>query len=154
VKFCPFFKFFVVRRKLPFFCQNCSVPCLFLPFWNPGRSTIYLDGSRCFFQGLWWNTFLRVAAVSVALLLILVMIIPCSIHKYVEATSNSTNNNANIREKNRLPQFSYNRFNSVHNKVIDSLLTIPPAPIGEINLILFHGKWAEYDSTKTHQFTV
>jgi hypothetical protein len=27
-EFCPFFKFFLVRRKLPFFCQNCSLPCL------------------------------------------------------------------------------------------------------------------------------
>jgi hypothetical protein len=26
VKFCPFFKFFLVRRKLPFFGQNCSLP--------------------------------------------------------------------------------------------------------------------------------
>jgi hypothetical protein len=26
VKFCPFFKFFLVRCKLPFFGQNCSLP--------------------------------------------------------------------------------------------------------------------------------
>jgi hypothetical protein len=26
VKFCPFFKFFLVWRKLPFFGQNCSLP--------------------------------------------------------------------------------------------------------------------------------
>jgi hypothetical protein len=26
VKFCPFFKFFLVRHKLPFFGQNCSLP--------------------------------------------------------------------------------------------------------------------------------
>jgi hypothetical protein len=24
--FCPFLKFFLVRRKLPFFGQNCSLP--------------------------------------------------------------------------------------------------------------------------------
>jgi hypothetical protein len=26
VKFCPFFKFFLGRHKLPFFGQNCSLP--------------------------------------------------------------------------------------------------------------------------------
>jgi hypothetical protein len=26
VKFCQFFKFFLVQRKLPFFGQNCSLP--------------------------------------------------------------------------------------------------------------------------------
>jgi hypothetical protein len=26
VKLCPFFKSFLVRRKLPFFGQNCSLP--------------------------------------------------------------------------------------------------------------------------------